>query len=196
MAKKATKPSTSTAKSKPTQTAAIKTADKQEKSAGVGAIAKASAEAKSAAPATTTTTTTANAAPKAAEAKTKAPERKFCDIAAITTQKFTANQNSLKAKKVAEKVKNAVAAIEQGKKLSKYTRSALTMLKSGGEVTGPSITKQFEADGLSPGTARAQAQQQTALFKVIGVAKPTGDNGRTLVTDDLKLIDALLATSV
>jgi len=69
------------------------------------------------------------------------------------------------------------------------------LLKSEGTVSGPIITKQFETDGLSPGTARAQAQQQTALFKVIGVAKPSSEDGRKLVLDDSKLIDELLASA-
>lgn len=193
MAKRATKPNST---SKGSTKTAIKTAGANTKSAGAsGSTAKPAA--KTAAPATDAATEAkAKAAAPKAETKTEeVPARKFCDVAAITTQKFTANQNALKAKKVAEKVKNAVAAIEQGKKLSKYTRSALTLLNKDGSVSGPSITKQFETDGLSPGTARAQAQQQTALFKVIGVAKPSSEDARTLVLDDKSLIKALLETA-
>lgn len=82
------------------------------------------------------------------------------------------------AKKVKEKIENAVARIERGKKLSRFTELAVRKLVTAGEVTSGDLVEAYKADGLAIGTARAQGQQMTALFRALGLADKDGGTYR------------------
>jgi hypothetical protein len=140
----------------------------------------------SADPAATTTTR------KKREPKAAAPTRVFTDVAAIDPAAFKTNLDGSTAKKVNEKVSNLQGAIERGIKLSRYTQLAVKTLVADGKVSGKSIREMFEANGLSKGTAAAQSQQMTALFKIVGLATPDATNARELVLADRGLADELM----
>jgi hypothetical protein len=125
--------------------------------------------------------------------KVVVPTREFCSVAAIDKTTLDTNLAGLAAKKVNEKVANVIQAIETGKKLSRYTADAVKLLKSEGKVTGKSLVENFRSVGLGDGTARAQAQQMTALFKVLGIALPDPANSKELVIADTGLVDELVA---
>jgi hypothetical protein len=136
-------------------------------------------------------------APKKSGGKKAAPVvmRDFTAVAAIDEATLKANLDGINAKKVREKADNLIAAIQSGKKLSRYTRDAVEHLKADGRVNGKSIADMFQTKGLSLGTARAQSQQMTALFKAVGLAAQ--DNGsKDLVLQDNTLADELLKTAV
>jgi hypothetical protein len=118
--------------------------------------------------------------------------RQFCDVADhIDAADLKTRLDSINAKKVAEKAQNLVSCIETGKKLSGFTALAVRELTAKGRVSGKSLVEAFQADGKSLGTARAQAQQMTALFKTLGIATPDNDNPRELVSADNALVKEL-----
>jgi len=141
----------------------------------------------------------AEAEPEAAPAEAPAtkpapaPARRFTDVAAIDDVTLKANLDGCKAVKVTEKAMNVIAAIESGKKLSRYTKDAVKKLQADGRVSGKSLVEEFIAKQLSDGTARAQAQQMTALFKMLGIAMPDPTNSRELVVNDADLLKELVA---
>lgn len=139
------------------------------------------------------TATTDTAAPKA-KREPKAPAvktREFTDVAAIDPATLKTNLAGVAAKKVNEKIANMIAAVETGKKLSGYTKTAVATLVKDGKVSGKSLVEAFQAANLTIGTARAQSQQMTALFKATGLVAPDASNAKELV-----LIDAPLATEL
>lgn len=143
-------------------------------------------------PAATTTkpvTTRKKREPKATT--TAAPARTFTDVAAIAPDAFKTNLDGCTAKKVNEKVSNLIQAVERGSKLSNYTKVAVKKLIEDGKVSGKSLVEAYEAAGLKIGTARAQSQQMTALFKVVGLVTPATDNPRELVLADAGLAKEL-----
>ncbi len=140
---------------------------------------------------TTEPTAAAPSAPKRQKAAT-APVRMFTDVAAIDPAAFKDNLDGITAKKVNEKVSNLIQSVERGSKLSNYTAIAVKALVADGKVSGSSLVKTFESAGLSTGTARAQAQQMTALFKAVGLATPDATAPRELVLADKTLADELV----
>lgn len=118
--------------------------------------------------------------------------RKFSDVASLTDKELDERRQSVTAKKVREKVDNVIAAIESGKKLSRYTVDAVKALVKDGRVSGKSLTQTYLDGGLKDGTARAQSQQLTAVFKALGVAAPDPNNNRELVVADKPLLDELV----
>jgi hypothetical protein len=119
--------------------------------------------------------------------------RQFADIAAIDPAAFKTNLDGSTAKKVNEKVQNLIQAVETGKKLSNYTALAVKHLVAEGKVSGKSLAEMFQANKLSKGTAAAQAQQMTALFKIAGIAAPSNDNARELILADEGLARELVS---
>jgi transcriptional regulator with PAS, ATPase and Fis domain len=91
------------------------------------------------------------------------------------------------AKKVREKADNLIAAIESGRKLSRYTSIAVNELMASGKVSGKSLVDVYVNCGLGLGTARAQSQQITSLFKMAGLAAPLAAGDRDLVLSDSSL---------
>lgn len=76
-------------------------------------------------------------------------------------------------KKVREKIDNLMDAFS-GRNLSGYTKLAIKhALKMGGEFTMKDLVTAYE-DSYSPGTARAQAQQMSALFTRMGICDKDG----------------------
>ena len=128
------------------------------------------------------------------EAKPEQPARSFFDIAAIDQKTFDANLNKA-AKKVGEKIVNMRQAIEQGKKLSRYTKDAVQMLDKKGAVSSKELVDHYTGAGLSDGTARSQAQQLTAVFKMTGVCRPDDKDTKRLVVADQKLAKELATLS-
>jgi len=121
-----------------------------------------------------------------------APARAFCDVADhLDDASLKAALDSINAKKVAEKAQNVVQAITTGKKLSGFTQLAVKTLVSAGRVSGKTLVEAYQADGKSLGTARAQAQQMTALFKALGIAQPDPANPRELVPANNGLVREL-----
>jgi hypothetical protein len=53
------------------------------------------------------------------------------------------------------------------------------------------MADRFQAEGLSLGTSRAQAQQMTALFRLVGAAAPDANAPRDLVIQDNGLVQEL-----
>lgn len=137
------------------------------------------------------------ATPKKRAAKPKdtaatTPTRAFCDVADhLDDASLKAALDSINAKKVAEKAQNVVQAITSGKKLSGFTQLAVKTLVSAGRVSGKTLVEAYQADGKSLGTARAQAQQMTALFKALGIAQPDPANPRELVPANNGLVREL-----
>jgi len=78
------------------------------------------------------------------------------------------------AKKVREKADNAMAAVNTGKKLSRFTSLAVTELVKVGEITSTDLVKVYTDAGLGMGTARAQSQQMTSLFRMFGLVSQDG----------------------
>lgn len=138
-------------------------------------------------------------APKAPRKKkdastTAAPtvqKRDFHSVAAIDAATLKTNLDGCNAKKVQEKAQNLIQAIEVGKKLSRYTSVAIKRLVADGKVTGKGLVETLQNEGLSVGTARAQAQQMTALFRIAGIAQPDAAAPRELVIADRGLADEL-----
>jgi hypothetical protein len=125
---------------------------------------------------------------------TKAPAtvmRDFTAVASIDEATLKANLDGISAKKVREKAENVIAAVQSGKKLSRYTADAVAHLKEQGRVNGKSLADMFQTKGLSLGTARAQSQQMTALFPLIGLATKE-DGSKDLVLQDNNLADELV----
>lgn len=120
------------------------------------------------------------------------PKRDFHSVAAIDAAALKANLDGCNAKKVQEKAQNLIQAVETGKKLSKYTAAAVKDFVAKGATSGKDLTGTFQASGLSIGTARAQAQQMTALFKLTGLAAIDTSDGKTLVINDRALADELM----
>lgn len=145
------------------------------------------------------------AAAEAAETKTKAPKsqkkaepatpvvvRQFCDVADhFDATSLKATLDGINAKKVHEKATNVVASIETGKKLSGFTKLAVKVLADKGQVTAKDLVEAYQADNKSIGTARAQAQQMTALFKALGIATPSSADNKVLVACDNALVKEL-----
>jgi hypothetical protein len=128
--------------------------------------------------------------PKAAS--TPAVVRQFCDVADhLDDAELKSRLDGINAKKVAEKAQNLVQCIETGKKLSGFTALAVKTLAANGSVTSKDLVEAFQADGKSLGTARAQAQQMTALFKALGIAQPDPSEPRKLVAADNGLVREL-----
>lgn len=119
------------------------------------------------------------------------PMREFTAVAAIDEQTLQKNLDGCNAKKVREKADNLIAAVTHGKKLSRYTAVAVSELMEHGRFSGKSMTERFKTEGLSEGTARAQAQQMTALFKLVGAAAPDANAPRDLVLQDNGLVEEL-----
>lgn len=134
------------------------------------------------------TTTTKKSGPKSKSSSTPVTPvvtRQFCDVADHMDD--TALKNALdgiNAKKVSEKATNVVQAITAGKKLSGFTALAVKTLSAKGRVTAKDFVEAFQADGKSLGTARAQGQQMTALFKSLGIVTPDPSAPRELVMAD------------
>lgn len=144
----------------------------------------------------TTTAPTKKAKKTKAPAAPKQPAvaaRAFTDVASIDAATLKTNLDACAAKKVNEKVSNVIQAIEHGKKLSRYTADAIRKLNRDGRVSGKSLVEEFLGLGLKDGTARAQAQQMTSIFKMLGIALPDASNPRELVLSDKVLVDELVA---
>lgn len=120
------------------------------------------------------------------------PARDFYTVANIDAATLTANMAACEAIKVKEKANNLIAAIEHGKKLSRYTGIAVAALVADGKVSGKSLVEKFESVGLSAGTARAQAQQMTALFRMTGLVQADLTVPRDLYITDKRLADELV----
>lgn len=130
---------------------------------------------------------------KAAAPKAPVVVRQFCDVADhLDPTELKARLDGITAKKVAEKAQNLVQCIETGKKLSGFTALAVRTLAANGSVSSKSLVEAFQADGKSLGTARAQAQQMTALFKSLGIAAPDANDAKTLVSADNALVKELV----
>lgn len=126
---------------------------------------------------------------KKSKAEETVPARSFHDIAAIKKPAFEKNREDM-AKKVGEKADNVVQAVERGKKLSRYTADAVKLLSKEGQVSAKAMCDAFIAANLSVGTARAQSQQMTALFKGIGLCEAGAD--KSLTVKDQALLDELV----
>ena len=121
-----------------------------------------------------------------------APARAFCDVADhLDDASLKAALDGIKAVKIAEKAQNVVLAITSGKKLSGFTKLAVKTLVNSGRISGKTLVEAYQADGKSLGTARAQAQQMTSLFKVLGIAQPDPANPRELVPANNGLVREL-----
>lgn len=120
-----------------------------------------------------------------------APARNFYDVAAIDKPTFDKTRGAL-AKKVGEKADNVVQAIERGKKLSRYTADAVLLLSKEGRMSAKRLCEAFINANLSEGTARAQSQQMTSLFKALGIAEPDPANAKDLIVKDKGLVDELV----
>lgn len=139
--------------------------------------------------------------PTEAATQTKAPRtpkapvvvREFVSVAAIDAPTLKSNLDGINAKKVQEKAQNLIQAIESGKKLSGYTKKAVEVLVADGKITSKSLVDAYLGSGLKDGTARAQAQQMTALFKAVGLATPAAGSPRELMLADNDLAKELLA---
>ena len=139
------------------------------------------------------TTTKAPRKKKDATATTPAvPKRDFHSVASIDSATFKTNLDGCNAKKVQEKAQNLIQAIETGKKLSRYTSVAVKRLVADGKVTGKGLVEALQGEGLSLGTARAQAQQMTALFRIAGIAQPDQTAPKELVIADATLANELV----
>jgi len=122
------------------------------------------------------------ASKKAASPAAPLVTRQFCDVADhMDDAALKSALDSINAKKVQEKATNVVQAITSGKKLSGFTKLAVKTLLSNGRINAKTLVEAYQADGKSLGTARAQAQQMTALFKALGIAQPDPANPRELV---------------
>jgi hypothetical protein len=121
-----------------------------------------------------------------------APMREFTAVAQIDQATLDANLAGCNAKKVKEKAENLISAITHGKRLSNYTKIAVHELTTNGRISGKSMADRFQAEGLSLGTARAQAQQMTALFRLVGAASPDATTPRDLVIQDNGLVQELV----
>jgi len=97
--------------------------------------------------------------------------------------------NTTIAKKVAEKIENLCDAVETGKRLSGFTKLAVKGLVGRGELTAKDLVSAYVSDGKTEGTARAQAQQMTALFRQLGL---TTVDGRVYRLSNKPLADALM----
>lgn len=129
---------------------------------------------------------------KKSAASTPAVVRQFCDVADhLDPTALKTALDGITAKKVAEKANNVVQAIETGKKLSGFTALAIKTLNASGRVTSKDLVEAYQADGKSLGTARAQAQQMTALFKSLGIAQPDPNEPKALVACDNGLVKEL-----
>lgn len=118
--------------------------------------------------------------------------RQFCDVADHMDDKALKTAlDGITAKKVAEKASNVVQAITTGKKLSGFTALAIKLLTEQGHVTSKELVEAYQKDGKSLGTARAQAQQQTALFKALSIATPDATDAKKLVACDNGLVKEL-----
>lgn len=117
--------------------------------------------------------------------------RAFTAVALIDQATLDTNLAGCNAKKVREKADNLIAAIEHGKKLSGYTKIAVKALAADGRFSGKSMVERFQAEGLSIGTSRAQAQQMTALFRLVGAVAPEAGS-KDLVVQDNALIQELV----
>jgi hypothetical protein len=139
---------------------------------------------------TTTSKPKRKSSPKAASAPVVT--REFCDVADhMDDSALKAALDSINAKKVAEKASNLVQAVTSGKRLSGFTQLAVKKLVTEGRVSGKTLVEAYQQDGKSLGTARAQSQQMTALFKALGIAQPDPSNPRELVAADNGLVREL-----
>jgi hypothetical protein len=127
--------------------------------------------------------------PKAAPVIT----RDFTAVAQIDRATLDANLAACNAKKVREKADNLIAAVQSGKKLSRYTQVAVKQLVANGAISGKDMVAAFLNEGLKEGTARAQAQQMTALFRLVGAVVPDATTKGRLVANDAGLIKELEA---
>lgn len=129
---------------------------------------------------------------KAAAPAAPVVTRQFCDVADhMDDSALKTALDGIAAKKVAEKANNVIQAITTGKKLSGFTQLAVKMLTEQGHVTSKDLVEAYQKDGKTQGTARAQAQQQTALFKALGIAAPAADDAKKLVACDNGLVKEL-----
>ncbi|MCG7348877.1 hypothetical protein [Sphingomonas sp. ACRSK] len=138
------------------------------------------------------TTKTPRKKKDAAPAAPATPKRDFHSVASIDPATFKTNLDGCNAKKVQEKAQNLIQAIETGKRLSRYTSVAVRRLVDDGKVTGKSLVEALQGEGLSLGTARAQAQQMTALFRIAGIAQPDATAPKELVIADKALAAELV----
>lgn len=126
-------------------------------------------------------------------AEPKVATRQFTEVATMSRDDFKAVLDAEStAKKIREKGNNLIEAIEKGTKLSNYTKIAVKALANDGKVSGKSLTEAYTAAGLKIGTARAQSQQLTSLFKLSGICAPDATTPRELVIADQKLVDELV----
>lgn len=124
------------------------------------------------------------------------PIRNFSDVAVMDKAALTAQLVApTTAKKIIEKAENLIAAVESGKKLSRYTSIAVKALVATGTVSGKSLVDIFTAEGLGLGTARSQAQQMTSLFKLTGLTTPTAGS-KEFAIGDTNLAQELAGMSV
>lgn len=155
-------------------------------------LAEVQSEDDAAAAAATPAATGTKRARKAATPKPAVVTREFSEVASISRDDFVARIDAPEtAKKIAEKAKNLLDAVEKGHKLSRYTKVAVKTLAANGKVSGKSLVEAFEAEGLKLGTARAQGQQMTSLFKISGICTPDASNARELIVADQKFVDEL-----
>lgn len=114
----------------------------------------------------------------------------FYALAGMTEEDFNARIDSA-AKKVKEKIENLADAVV-GNRLSGYTIKALKFAnKNDRTFTVKGLEKEYEEEyRFSTGTAKAQAQQMSALFSSLGLADK---DGKTFKLRSTPLVDKLLS---
>lgn len=114
----------------------------------------------------------ANAAPTPAPAATNTGA--FRALLAPNVAKEYQGRFDALAVKVKDKATNAENAIDTGKKLSRFTSLAVKTLVDKGAVTSGDLVEVYKGENLAEGTARAQAQQMTSLFRAFGLVTQDG----------------------
>lgn len=77
-------------------------------------------------------------------------------------------------KKVQDKARNAIASIENGKPLSRYTLIALEALRDKESIERKALVEIYVEKGLKPNTANSQATQMRKLLPALGIATEDG----------------------
>jgi len=102
-----------------------------------------------------------------AESKPETEKKKSAKKAPVSTGSY--DIESL-PKKVQDKAKNAIAALQAGKPLSRYTLIALEHLKEKKEFERKELIEVYLEKGLKQSTANSQATQMRKLMPALGIA--------------------------
>ena len=123
---------------------------------------------------------------KADEARAKNQAKKATDKAQQSTKPPKSNTKPVAKKasgkydieslpkKVQDKAHNAIAALETGKPLSRYTLIALEHLKSAKSFERKELIEVYISKGLKQSTANSQATQMRKLLPALGIATEDG----------------------